>query len=67
MYSDPACDGLNVNHGVVIVGYGVLNGVNHWIARNSWGTGWGLNGYFHVQRGVNKCSIEIYPAYVIAF
>ena len=66
MYNDPACDGKAVNHGVVIVGWGVLNGIDFWIVRNTWGTNWGLAGYVLIQRGVNKCNIEAYPAYVVA-
>ncbi len=67
VYNDPACDGKAVNHGVNIVGYGVLNGLNYWVVRNTWGHRWGLAGYFLIQRGVNKCGIEEYPAYATAY
>lgn len=32
-------------HAVVLVGYGDLNGVSHFLVRNSWGLGWGWAGY----------------------
>lgn len=35
-------------HCVLVVGYTVRNGKNVWICRNSWGTGWGDNGYFYM-------------------
>jgi C1A family cysteine protease len=47
------------NHAVVIVGYDQTGG--YWIVKNSWGTGWGDNGYFKV--GFGECAIESYVYY----
>jgi hypothetical protein len=32
----------------------------YWIAANSWGTNWGINGFFYIKRGSNECNIEAY-------
>ena len=32
----------NINHAVVAIGW---TSTNAWIIRNSWGSGWGENGY----------------------
>lgn len=38
-------------HAVKVVGWGTTNGINYWIAQNSWGTRWGENGFFRIQMG----------------
>ena len=40
-------------HGVTIVGYD--NNPGYWICKNSWGTGWGENGWFRIKYG--ECGI----------
>jgi len=46
-------------HCIVLVGWGTTpEGVDYWIAQNSWGSAWGLQGYFWIQRGVDECGIE---------
>jgi hypothetical protein len=55
IYSDRLCDTGNLNHAVVIVGFG-FDAVLHkkfWIVQNSWGASWGDNGYIRILRGVN--------------
>jgi len=41
-----------INHGVVIVGWDDNKGA--WRIRNSWGTGWGENGYMWIKYGANS-------------
>ena len=42
-----------INHAVVVVGY---DSDGNWIVKNSWGTGWGENGYAVVSKNTN-CAI----------
>uniref|UniRef100_A0AC35U2U6 Pept_C1 domain-containing protein n=1 Tax=Rhabditophanes sp. KR3021 TaxID=114890 RepID=A0AC35U2U6_9BILA len=67
VYSDKACM-KQINHGVVIVGYGGgTKGVPpFWKVKNSWGDTWGEKGYFRIKRGSNMCQIAKAPNYVIA-
>lgn len=46
------------DHAISIVGYGTENDEKYWIGRNSWGTFWGFEGYFRLQRGTNNLGIE---------
>ncbi|CAF3262484.1 unnamed protein product [Rotaria sp. Silwood2] len=57
----------NNNHAMVIVGYGhdPVTNLDYWKLRNSWGIGWGENGYVRIQRGNNMCNIES-DAFLIA-
>ena len=38
-------------HAVKIIGWGEDNGVQYWIAANSWSTSWGENGHFKIKIG----------------
>ncbi|KAJ0396103.1 hypothetical protein ATCC90586_005303 [Pythium insidiosum] len=49
---------VDIDHDVEIVGWGEENGVKYWNVRNSWGTYWGMNGFFKIIRGVNNLAIE---------
>ncbi|CAG9566495.1 unnamed protein product [Danaus chrysippus] len=43
----------NIDHDVLLVGYGKENGIEYWTIKNSWSENWGDKGYFRIQRGVN--------------
>lgn len=45
-------------HAIQIVGWGVWKGKEYWWVENSWGTDWGINGFFKILKGVNMCGIE---------
>jgi len=61
--------GTNIDHAVLVVGYGTDNGQEYWKVKNSWGTDWGEEGYVLICRNCNangnegECGINMYPAY----
>jgi len=64
VFDNSGC-GTNIDHGVVVVGYGTQGTTPYWIVRNSWGASWGEKGYIRMVRGKNMCAIgsggPIYP------
>jgi len=70
IYSDPDC-GYNLDHGVLLVGYGYDNLYNmeYWIVKNSWGKEWGESGYIRLLKNTTdnrgQCGIAMMPSYPI--
>ncbi|XP_053573232.1 uncharacterized protein LOC128663097 [Bombina bombina] len=65
LYSGGIYDGecsAHINHGMTIIGYGSSCGTDYWIIRNSWGKGWGEEGYAKIKRNVNMCFIGDYAS-----
>nr|QOV03073.1 cathepsin L2 [Dysdercus peruvianus] len=66
VYYDPKCkntpDGLD--HAVLAVGYGKLNGQSYWLVKNSWSNLWGNDGYILMSAKDNNCGVMTQPTYV---
>ncbi|KAM9003969.1 cathepsin S [Sarcophilus harrisii] len=63
VYYDPSCT-QNVNHGVLVTGYGNLDGKDYWLVKNSWGLSFGDKGYIRIARNRgNHCGIANFPSY----
>lgn len=45
---------IDIDHAVVLMGYGIEDGTKYWSVRNSWGTLWGEQGYIRLIRHDNE-------------
>ena len=64
-----AC-GTNLDHGVLVVGYGEEDGQMYWLVKNSWSSSWGDQGYVKIARSDSEndpgvCGIAMQPSYPV--
>jgi len=52
------CPNDESDHAILLVGYGSNYTVPYWIVKNSWGTDWGMDGYFMIESDNGLCGIN---------
>lgn len=59
IYMGPKKDSKSIGgHAVEILGWGTEDGVDYWWIANSWGSTWGLGGYFKMKIGIKELELE---------
>lgn len=70
IFDDDSCGGLNLDHAVNLVGWGIdiIDETEYWILRNSWNTSWGENGYMRlkIEEGKGICGVNKQPMQAFA-
>lgn len=65
VYYEPECNSTQLDHGVLVVGFGTDSEDNdYWLVKNSWNTTWGDEGYIKMARNrENNCGVASSASY----
>lgn len=67
IYNNTACTTkpvTDLDHAVLVSGYGEEDGSKYWIVKNTWSSHWGEGGYIRIAREPADCGIATEPLYV---
>ncbi|KAH7932589.1 hypothetical protein HPB52_024287 [Rhipicephalus sanguineus] len=64
LYGIQCNDTDSLDHAVLAVGYGTLQGEPYWLVKNSWSTYWGNDGYVLISQKDNNCGVATQGTYV---
>ena len=65
MWHDEACNPDNLDHAVLLVGYGQEDGKYYWLIKNSWSSYWGDQGFVKIALAPNDCGVATSPSYAV--
>ena len=65
VYYDEECKNKpeDLDHSVLLVGFGSQDGQDYWLVKNSWSTNWGDNGYIKMSTKDNNCGVATDAVY----